>query len=196
VQSLKTFLLGYGAFGLFAIALLDSAMVPLAGGPDGVLLLLSSLNPTQAPLYALAATVGSLIGCLVLYQITRKAGEGALARIRPEKRMRLRELMDRHDLMTMIVAVLAPPPFPTKLVVLAAGVAGMRLKRFALGVLIGRVFRYSLEAYLAARFGSQAAEVLKENYPIVIVVALLVIPFLFWLNHLMKRSLTIPPRPE
>jgi len=44
-QSLQTFgewLLTFGPFGLFAISLIDSAGLPLPGGPDAVMILLSA----------------------------------------------------------------------------------------------------------------------------------------------------------
>jgi membrane protein YqaA with SNARE-associated domain len=189
LHALKNFLLGYGAFGLFALALVDSAMVPLPGGPDSILLWLSTMNPSRTALYVLLATLGSVLGCLILYRIARAAGHLALARVKPETRARLKRLIDRYDVLTMILAVMLPPPFPTKLVILAAGVFGMRWQRFALGAFIGRAVRFSLEGYLAAHFGSQALTVLKQNYPIVIIAAVIMIAVLFWLNSLVKKSL-------
>ena len=50
----------FGPAGLFAIALLDSALIPLPGGPDAVMLLLSAQSPARMPLYALGATAGAL----------------------------------------------------------------------------------------------------------------------------------------
>ena len=78
LTSVKEFLVPFGAFGLFAIALLDSALIPLPGGPDAVMLLLSAQNPARMPLYALGATAGSVVGCVILYYISRRAGRRAL----------------------------------------------------------------------------------------------------------------------
>ena len=58
LTGVKDFLVPFGVFGLFAIALLDSALIPLPGGPDAVMLLLSAQNPARMPLYALGATAG------------------------------------------------------------------------------------------------------------------------------------------
>ncbi len=76
--SVKDFLIAYGPFGLFAIALLDSALIPLPAGPDVVMILLTLRNPSWMPIYAAAATVGSVAGCVILYYISRKAGRRAL----------------------------------------------------------------------------------------------------------------------
>jgi hypothetical protein len=39
--------------------------------------------------------------------------------------------------------------------------------RFSAAVFAGRLVRYSLVAYLAAKFGDRAAEILKNQYPTV-----------------------------
>ncbi len=154
-----------GPVGLLGIAFLDSALVPLAGGPDGLVILLSAWNPARAPWYALAATVGSGLGCLVLYQIAQRAGERALSRIAPSRRERLRRALDRYDLPAIAMAVFLPPPFPTKPMVLMAGVMGIPRGRFLAGVLLGRLVRYGAQGYLGARFGSAAASTMKEISP-------------------------------
>jgi membrane protein YqaA with SNARE-associated domain len=156
-----------GIPGLFAISFLDSAAVPLAGGPDAVILLLAWRRPALTFFIALAATVGSTLGCLVLYGIGQKGGEKALARFNPEKAARIERKMQEHGIWAVIAAVLAPPPFPTKIVVLAAGVLQIGKGRFAAGVFAGRLVRYMLVAYLGAQFGDGAAQVLKDHYPAV-----------------------------
>ncbi|HEX8096846.1 MAG TPA: hypothetical protein VF507_02365, partial [Pyrinomonadaceae bacterium] len=59
LASLSQYLVTLGPVGLFAVALLDSALIPMAGGPDALLILLSAVRPAWVPLYAAAATVGS-----------------------------------------------------------------------------------------------------------------------------------------
>ncbi len=60
LTSVKEFLIPFGAAGLFAIALLDSALIPLPGGPDAVMLLLSTQSPARMPFYALGVASFSL----------------------------------------------------------------------------------------------------------------------------------------
>ncbi len=154
-----------GPVGLFAIAFLDSAMIPLAGGPDGVLILLSAWNPARASLYAGAATLGSTLGCLVLYTLTRRAGERLLARLSFSRQEQLRRFLDRYDLLAIALAVFLPPPFPAKPTIVMAGILGISRERFLAGVLLGRLARYGLEGYLAARFGSAAMSIIKRASP-------------------------------
>lgn len=188
LTSVKDFLVPFGAFGLFAIALLDSALIPLPGGPDAVMLLLSTQNPARMPLYALGATAGSVLGCVILYYISKRAGRRALEKFPPQKQARVKELVDRYDVLSVLVASVLPPPFPFKLFVITAGVFRLSLVRFAVAVAVGRAFRFFLEGFLAVRYGEQAKEVLAQNYPAVgIGVAVLVI-IVFVLRGLLKRK--------
>jgi undecaprenyl-diphosphatase len=167
LTSVKDFLIPFGAFGLFAIALLDSALIPLPGGPDAVMILLSTQNPARMPLYALAATAGSVVGCLILYYISRRAGRRALENAPSQKQARIKELVDRYDVLSVLVASVLPPPFPFKLFVITAGVFRLGVVRFALAVAGGRAFRFFLEGFLAVRYGERAKDLLAENYPAV-----------------------------
>jgi membrane protein YqaA with SNARE-associated domain len=167
LASVREFLIPFGAAGLFAIALLDSALIPLPGGPDAVMLLLSTQAPARMPFYALGATVGSVVGCLILYYISRRAGRRALDKFSEEKRARVKELVDRYDVLSVLIASVLPPPFPFKLFVITAGVFRLSVTRFAIAVAIGRAFRFFLEGFLAVRYGEQAKELLAKNYPAV-----------------------------
>jgi membrane protein YqaA with SNARE-associated domain len=188
LTSVKDFLVPFGVFGLFGIALLDSALIPLPGGPDAVMLLLSTQNPARMPLYALGATAGSVIGCVILYYISRRAGRRALDKFPPQKQARVKELVDRYDVLSVLVASVLPPPFPFKLFVITAGVFRLSLVRFAAAVAVGRAFRFFLEGFLAVRYGEQAKDVLAKNYPAVgLGVAALVI-VVFVVRGLLKKK--------
>ena len=172
LNRLSEYLLVMGIPGLLAISFIDSAAVPLAGGPDALILLLSWRNPGLTFLVVLAAAAGSTLGCLVLYGIGRKGGEKGLSRFNPETVARIERKMQRNGFWAVMVAVLAPPPFPTKLFVLAAGVLQTGKVRFSAAVAAGRLIRYSLLGYLGARFGDRAAGILKDHYPVVFLILL------------------------
>jgi len=177
-----------GIPGLVAISLLDSAAVPLPGGPDAVVLLLAWRDPSLTFLVVLAATMGSTLGCLILYGIAQKGGEKALARVSPEKAARVEQKMREHGVWAVIAAVIAPPPFPTKLVILAAGVLRIGKLRFSLGVLIGRLVRYALIGYLGAKFGDQAAQILKAHYPTISLALIGAVLMIVLMRSLRNRS--------
>ncbi len=159
----------WGIPGLLGIAFFNSAAVPLVGGPDAVVLLLAWQRPLDIFLIILAASVGSTLGSLILYRIARAGGEMALSRFSPEKRAWVKQKLDHNAFTAVAAAVAAPPPFPTKLVILAAGAFQVNQIRFANGVLAGRLLRYAILAYLGAHFGNEAAGVIKQHYPVFIV---------------------------
>jgi membrane protein YqaA with SNARE-associated domain len=162
---LSRYLAIMGIPGLLAVSFLDSAAIPLVGGPDALLLLLAWRRPQMVCLIVLAATVGSVLGCFVLYGIGWKGGEKALSRFNPKRVARIERRMQEYGIWAIMTSVPAPPPFPTKPVILAAGVLRIGKMRLAAGTFIGRLLRYSIIGYLGMRFGNRASQVLKEHYP-------------------------------
>jgi membrane protein YqaA with SNARE-associated domain len=162
---LSEYLITYGAFGLFMVALLDSTFVPLPSSADALMLLLSTANPSWMLLYAFMATAGSAVGCLILYLISRRAGARALNRFSEAKRNRVKNWIERYDIFAVVAATLMPPPFPFKVFVVSAGVFRFSLLRFMLAIIVGRGFRFLLEGYFAVRYGAQAKEILAKYYP-------------------------------
>ena len=191
LERLSQYLVVLGVPGLFLIALLDSAAVPLVGGPDAVILLLSWRSPSNLPAIVLAASAGSLIGCLILYRIGRTAGQLVLARFSEEKRIRVMRLIERNATWAVFLSVTMPPPFPTKPMILAAGVFRTPLIAFGGAVFAGRLIRFSLLAWLGARFGDQAAQMIKAHY-LSIIGGAVVIVLLFLLLRRVRRESARP----
>ena len=162
-KNLKATLISFGAFGIFLIALMDAAFIPMPGGPDVVVITLSIATPSLMPLYVLAAMAGSTIGSLILYFIALKGGQAALRKFSAEKRAKVQKALDEYDIWAMLVAAVMPPPFPFKLFVLSAGAFRMKLWRFVLAMILGRGVRFVLEGVLAVRYGEQATEILKQH---------------------------------
>src|SRR5687768_13521864 len=129
------------------------------------MLLLSTTYPSWMLFYAFMATSGSAIGCLILYLISRRAGARALNRFSEKKQARVKNLIERYDMMAVLVATMLPPPFPFKLFVVTAGVFRFSLVRFMLAIIVGRGFRFLLEGYFAVRYGAEAKEILARYYP-------------------------------
>jgi len=193
LTKLSHWLVSFGPLGLLAIAFLDSLFIPMPGGVDAVLLLLAASRPSWMLIYVAAALVGSTAGCIGLYYISRRAGHRALARFSESKQKRVKDLIDRYDVLSVLVASLLPPPFPFKLFVVSAGVFRLNLLRFTLAIVAGRTFRYLLEGYLAARYGENAKELLARYYPgIGIGLALLIIAMFVGKNVLRRAQKSEP----
>jgi membrane protein YqaA with SNARE-associated domain len=190
LAAVKDFLIAYGAFGLFSIALLDSALIPLPGGVDVVMILLSKGRPGLMLVYAAGATLGSVIGCVILYYISQKAGRRALERFSEKKQARVKELIDRYDVLSVLVACLLPPPFPFKLFVISCGVFRVSLARFIIAIATGRAFRFLLEGYLAVHFGDQAESLFKQNFPWIGLGLAILITLFFVVRMLLRKRAT------
>ncbi|MBS1787149.1 MAG: VTT domain-containing protein [Acidobacteria bacterium] len=187
LKSLQATLFGLGALGILAIGFIDAASIPLPGGPDVVVMALSHANHTMMPVYVIAAVLGSTAGSLVLYFAALKGGQAVLRKFSPEKRARVEDLLDRYDILAMLLASVLPPPFPFKLFVLSAGAFKMQLWRFVAALVAGRGFRFLLEGWLAVKYGEQATDIFKHHYPKIglgIAAAIIVI-YLF--NNLLRR---------
>jgi membrane protein YqaA with SNARE-associated domain len=165
LTKVSEYLITFGAFGLFTVALLDSTFVPLPSSADALMLLLTTTHPRWMLLYATMATAGSALGCWILYLISRKAGARALRKFSEAKQKRVKDLIERYDMMAVLVATLLPPPFPFKLFVVTAGVFRFSLVRFMIAIIAGRAFRFLLEGYFAVRYGAEAKAILAKYYP-------------------------------
>jgi membrane protein YqaA with SNARE-associated domain len=152
-----------GPLGAFSISLLDSALVPLPGGPDAAVIALSAIRPDWMPIYALAATLGSAIGSASLYLLARRGGVRALRGVRPETRDKVEGLLGRYDMLAIMVPSVLPPPFPFKVFILSAGVFKLKLPRFLVAILIGRAARFLIEGLLATWFGDEALALLRQQ---------------------------------
>ncbi len=189
LRRLGEYLLLMGIPGLFVIALLDSAALPMVGGPDGVILLLAWQRPGQIPWIVLASTLGSSLGCLILFRIARAGGGVALRKLTSQKQQWVREKVENNAFWAIFLGVIAPPPFPTKPVIAAAGLFRTPVIPFLGAVLLGRMIRYSAMAYLGAQFGEQAAQVIRSHY-IFVLAALAGIALLVLLTRRVIRPQT------
>jgi membrane protein YqaA with SNARE-associated domain len=190
LEAFKNQLLALGIPGLFLISFLDSAGVPLPGGVDLVVMLLSWQRPSLFVVIALAAALGSTVGCLVLYRIARTGGNAMMSRFSAGTQEWVKEKVRRNDALAVLVAMLGPPPFPTKLFILVAGVVRMDWRRFTVAVFAGRLVRFLGEAYLAVRLGDRAAETLKEHYPTIAIALAAAVLLVFLVRRLAGRGAT------
>lgn len=183
-------LLTFGALGLFGIAVLDSALLPMPSGPDLVMITLSALNPSWMPLYALAATAGSTVGCTLLYLAARRAGAGVLRRFSPQKRERVENLLGRYDMLALMIPAILPPPFPFKIFILSAGVFKLKTVRFITAVFIGRAIRFLVEGWLAVEFGDEAMQIIKQHgIKVLIAIVAVLLGIFVWKFYRSRRNM-------
>ena len=178
--------LSLGAPGLFIVAFLDSSFLSLPEINDILLVWMVTRHKERMVLYAAAATLGSLVGCLTLYYIGRRGGEAFMRRRFSSHAIdRAIGAFQRYGVMAVLIPSLLPPPAPFKVFVLLAGVAGIGVPRFAAAIAIGRSIRYFGEGLLAVWYGDAALAFLREHGRLVslVVVALLAVglaAYIWW----------------
>ena len=164
IASIQEWATELGGVGLFIIALLDSSFLSFPQVNDLLIIVLSTTFPERMPYYAGMTTVGSLIGCFLLYGVARRGGEVFLRkRLKGRYVDRAIALYQRHGLLAVVVPALLPPPVPFKVFVLLAGAAAVSPVRFGVAVAVGRGIRYFGQGYLAVLYGEQAAEFMKTH---------------------------------
>ena len=182
-----------GAWGVFAIAAVDSALfgMPL----DPVVASYVYLKPHLFWLYTLMGAAGSSAGCLVIYLIGYLGGEVLIERrIGKERFEKIRSRFEEQEFFALMIPSMLPPPTPFKLFVLSAAILEMRLPLFLAAIFIGRVIRFLILSLLVIEFGPEVvnltANLLRQHLVLVgvIVGAILVGGGLLWWFKFRKRA--------
>jgi len=162
-QKIVAFASGLGAPGLFLISFLDSSVLTFPIINDLLLIELSMQRPARMQWYAFMASLGSVLGCVLLYFIARKGGEAFFHRKAGKHAHAIRHWVEQNGFVGMLVAALLPPPTPFKFFVLAAGVFEVPLFSYTSAITVARLFRYFGIGYLAIRFGANAMPYLMSH---------------------------------
>ena len=193
-RSLRRWMFHLGGLGLIPLGLLDNSPLPTPGAMDVATLLLSARQPQLWLYYAVMATVGSLVGGFVTYRLARKGGKAALERRFSRRKVdKVCELFERWGFGAIAIPALLPPPVPMVPFLLAAGAMQYPVRKFLAALALGRVARYMLLAYLAARYGRRIIAFIRvHGHPvalgiIVVLVAAAAVVFYFWGGAKPKR---------
>lgn len=150
-----TLLKPLGSWAVFAIAGIDSFFFGLPLDP--VVAAYVYQDRSRFLLYALMAAAGSAAGCVILYVIGFEGGEVLLRKRMSTARFeKIRSSFDRHEFWALMVPSMIPPPFPFKVVALAASVFEMNFWHFLFAIFVGRMVRFVLLSALVVKFGPQA----------------------------------------
>ena len=181
-----------GGFGLLLLGVLDSSFLFLPLGNDLLLVALTAQHRDRWAYYVLMAAAGSTLGCLVLDLVSRKGGEeGLQKRLTPRRFEYVKMKIARSAGFALVVAALAPPPFPFTAVVGAAAVFGYSRPRLLATIAVSRAVRFTILALLALRFGPrilQLAESPVVERSIVVFAAVCTIGSCISIYRLIQRS--------
>ncbi len=137
--------------------------------------------------YALMATAGSVIGGFVSYRLARKGGKEALERRFSRRKVdKVCKTFERWGFGAIAIPAFLPPPVPMVPFLFAAGAMQYPVRKFLVALTLGRISRYLVLAYLAARYGRKIIVFIAEHgHPIVVAIILLLIAtaavvYYFW----------------
>src|SRR5665811_1848295 len=154
LRPLFAFFIHIGGFGLVILGVLDSSFFFLPFGNDLLLVVLVARHHGYLPLYVLAASLGSATGVLLLDLVCRKGGEEGLKKMVSARRINyLKKKMSQSAAVPLIVACVAPPPFPFTAVIAAASAFQYPKMRLLASVLGARAVRFTLIGLAAMTFG-------------------------------------------
>lgn len=178
-----------GGWALLIIALFDSSFLSLPEVNDILIVTLSIKNPDRMIYYCAMTTVGSILGCLALFQVGRKGGEVLLRKKFAQERIRqVSRWYGRYGVFAVMIPSILPPPTPFKIFVLFAGAFRISFPKFILAVSVGRGFRYFLEGILAVNYGEQTIDYLHQNYPYIALGVVLLILIVAMGVYFYRRS--------
>jgi membrane protein YqaA with SNARE-associated domain len=144
----------FGAPGLFLLSILDSTPIPTLGGPDILDMILAAHHADPWYDYAVAATLGSVIGAYLNFRLARGAGSVYLENKFGKQRVAIvLKYFERWGTGILALSSLVPFPFPTSAFFAAAGVLNYPSRRFITVVAVARAGRYFALAALAAYYG-------------------------------------------
>jgi membrane protein YqaA with SNARE-associated domain len=186
-QKIVAFAGGLGAPGLFLISFLDSSVLTFPVINDLLLIELAIQHPARMPLYALMASLGSVLGCILLFFIAKKGGEAFFRKKAGERGQAIREWVVKNGFGGMLLAALLPPPTPFKIFVFAAGVFEVRLVSFTSAIALARLVRYFGIGYLAVRYGNEALPYLAAHKLQVALILVALVGVSYLLSRLILR---------
>jgi membrane protein YqaA with SNARE-associated domain len=177
-----------GAPGLFLISFLDSSVLTFPVINDLLLIELSIQHPARMALYAFMATLGSVLGCILLYFIARKGGEAFFHRKAGNRAKAIRHWVEKNGFGGMLIAALLPPPTPFKVFVFAGGVFEVPLGSFVSAISLARLIRYFGVGYLAVKYGHGTLPLLERHKLAVVLILVAFVAVSYALSRWILRE--------
>lgn len=162
--SVRHWIYELGGLGFIPLGLLDNSVIPLPGSMDVLTIFLTARREHLWLYYAAMATAGSVIGGFVTYRLARKGGKETLTRrFSPTKLEKVYKIFARWGLGAIAIPALLPPPVPMFPFLFAAGTMQYPVRKFLFALTLGRIVRYTLLAFLSARYGERILAFIAEH---------------------------------
>jgi membrane protein YqaA with SNARE-associated domain len=148
------FLLHLGYFAPVLMGALDSSFLFLPFGNDLLVVTLVARHHKGLPWYVLAAATGSTIGVFVLAWVAAKLGEEGIKKMAGAKRFdKLSAKIGKSGAKAIVLACIAPPPFPFTMVIAAAAALDYSRLRICVINFFSRGVRFLILGLLAIKYG-------------------------------------------
>ena len=186
-RSVRRWLVHLGGVGLIPLGILDSSLIPLPGTMDLATIFLSSRQDDWWPYYALMATAGSVLGGFLTYRLARRGGKATVERRFSRRQVnRVYNIFGRWGFTAIVIAALLPPPAPMVPFLLVAGAMQYPVRKFLAALTLGRAVRYTVLAYLTARYGRHVFAFVAQHlrpfaWTVAILLAVIAAAVLLWM---------------
>ncbi len=163
LRYLFLWLLRLGVFGPLLLGIADSSFLFLPFGNDLLIVILTVRNHAHLALYVVTASIGSTLGVLLLDAVCRKGGEEGLKKMmKPGRLEYFKRSMTNQAAIAILLACLAPPPFPFTLVIASASAFEYPRQRLLGLVFFARSIRFTIVGLLAIHYGRQILRIARE----------------------------------
>lgn len=188
----------FGYAGIVFLMMLESIIFPL---PSEIILPLAGFLVSQGVLnlwlVTIAATLGSVLGSMISYEIGRAGGRPFLVKygryfwMEPERLRTTDRWFHTHGEITIVLARMLP--FARYVISIPAGIARMDRKRFIVFTAIGSFIWNIALVYGGVLLGTHWYTILDYGAQIEIVIGTIVILFLLWYGYqaVKRRSRTL-----
>jgi membrane protein YqaA with SNARE-associated domain len=146
----------FGGPGLLVLGILDSSFLFAPLGNDLLVVAMTARRHSVLWMlyYAAMSSIGSVLGCLLVDLLLRCAGEHGLEKHLPKRRLDyVKRKVSGSASWALIVASVAPPPFPFTPFIMAAAALQYPRNRMLAVVGAARMVRFTVLGVLALFFG-------------------------------------------
>jgi membrane protein YqaA with SNARE-associated domain len=186
------FLFQLGYFGPLVMGMLDSSFLFLPFGNDLLIVGLIARRHQGFILYVLSAASGSTLGVLLLDLVARKVGEEGIKRVASSRRFAyLKRKIGEKGGRALLLACLAPPPFPFTMVVATNSALGYPRRRLLWMVWLGRALRFTLVGLLALKFGRGILRIANSpgfRWSMIVFIVICMVGSVFSITNWVRKS--------
>jgi membrane protein YqaA with SNARE-associated domain len=186
-----------GALGLLIIAIIDTSSIPMP--VDAIVVEYVVREPRRFLIYCFTGALGAAIGSLLPYYLGRAGGElFLLKRINRTRYEKLRDRFEKQEFLAIMIPAMMPPPFPVKIVELAAGVFEMKPLWFFSAVLVGKLIRFFVVALIILLYGPAIFRTMirtlhhHEDLTLIVIGILILVLVVYVLRKLFDRRRGTP----